>query len=488
MYHWKYIEICEKFRSMKERNIFMINEDLGVRKENKMGVMPINRLLLSMAIPMMLSMLVQALYNVVDTMFVSSLGQEALTALSLSFSMQNLMIAVGTGTGVGINALLSKSLGEKNFDRANKAASNGVFLAGMSYVAFLLIGILFVKPYFSFFGTDALVAEYGEQYLSVCLCFSFGLFGQITIERLLQATGKTVLSMITQMVGAILNIVLDPILIYGLFGMPKMGVAGAAAATVIGQIVSFFLGIFLNQKYNKEIHVDLRGFKPDGVIIKKVYSVGVPSIIMGSIGSVMTVGINQIVRIFGAVTAATAQAVFGVYFKLQSFVFMPVFGLNNGMVPIVAYNFGARNRKRMTRTIKLSIVYAVALMLIGFTLFQVIPAELLQIFDTGTEDMAAILTVGVPALRTISFSFIFAGFCIVILSVFQALGHGFLSLIVSAMRQLAVLLPVALLLALTTGNVDRMWIAFPIAEIVSVTLSAIFMRHVYKKEIQPLGK
>ena len=455
------------------------------RTENKMGVMPVNRLLVSMAAPMMISMLVQALYNVVDTMFVSRLGKDALTALSLAFSVQNLMISVAVGTGVGINALLSRSLGEKEFERANKTAENGLFLAGINYIIFLLVGIFFSRSYFSLFGASEAVVEYGAEYLSICCILSFGVFGQITFERILQSVGKTMLTMITQMIGAVLNIILDPIMIYGLFGFPKMGVAGAALATVIGQIIAFIAGIFLNHKFNHEVRLNMRSFRPDGAIIKNIYSVGVPSIIMGSIGSVMTVGINQIVRICGSV-ADTAQAVFGVYFKLQSFVFMPVFGLNNGMVPIIAYNYGAKKRDRLTKTIKLSVMYACILMIIGFLLFQFMPETLLRIFDTGNDDMAGIIEVGVPALRRISYSVVFAGFCIVILSVFQALGHGFLSLGVSAMRQLGVLLPAALILAATTHSVEMVWLAFPIAEIVSVTLSSLCLVHVYKKEIKNL--
>ena len=455
------------------------------RTENKMGVMPVNRLLVSMAAPMMISMLVQALYNVVDTMFVSRLGKDALTALSLAFSVQNLMIAVAVGTGVGINALLSRSLGEKEFERANKTAENGLFLAGINYIVFLLIGIFFSRSYFSLFGASETVTEYGAQYLSICCILSFGVFGQITFERILQSVGKTMLTMVTQLIGAVLNILLDPIMIYGLLGFPKMGVAGAALATVVGQIIAFIAGIILNHKFNHEVRLNMRSFRPDGAIIKNIYAVGVPSIIMGAIGSVMTVGINQIVRLCGTV-ADTAQAVFGVYFKLQSFVFMPVFGLNNGMVPIIAYNFGAKKRDRLTKTIKLSVVYACILMFIGFLLFQFMPETLLRIFDTGNEDMVGIIEVGVPALRRISYSFVFAGFCIVILSVFQALGHGFLSLGVSAMRQLGVLLPVAFILAATTHSVETVWLAFPIAEIASVTLSALCLVHVYKKEIKNL--
>ncbi len=472
----------KKEKNVKRKELICLTQP---RTENKMGVMPVNRLLVSMAAPMMISMLVQALYNVVDTMFVSRLGKDALTALSLAFSIQNLMIAVAVGTGVGINALLSRSLGEKEFERANKTAENGLFLAGINYIIFLFIGIFFSRSYFSLFGASEAVVEYGAEYLSICCILSFGVFGQITFERILQSVGKTMLTMVTQMIGAVLNIILDPIMIYGLLGFPRMGVAGAALATVIGQIIAFIAGIILNHKFNHEVRLNMRSFRPDGAIIKNIYSVGVPSIIMGSIGSVMTVGINQIVRICGSV-ADTAQAVFGVYFKLQSFVFMPVFGLNNGMVPIIAYNFGAKKRDRLTKTIKLSVLYACILMLIGFLLFQFMPETLLRIFDTGNDDMAGIVEVGVPALRRISYSFVFAGFCIVILSVFQALGHGFLSLGVSAMRQLGVLLPAAFILAVTTHSVEMVWLAFPIAEIASVTLSSLCLVHVYKKEIKNL--
>ena len=459
----------------------------GEVKENKMGVMPVNKLLLTMSVPMMISMLVQALYNIVDTIFVSRLGTDALTALSLAFPVQNLMIAVSTGTGVGMNALLSKSLGEKKFDRANRAACNGIFLAICSALVFLIIGLFLTKPFFMMFGSSEGVVEYGSVYLSICCGLSFGLFGQVTFERLLQATGKTTLSMVAQLTGALFNIAFDPLLIYGIGIFPRMEVAGAALATVLGQIVACIVAIFLNQKYNKEINVKLIGFKPDGSIIKRIYSVGLPSIAMGSIGSVMNTGINQIVRICGNV-AETAQAVFGLYFKIQSFIFMPVFGLNNGMVPIVAYNFGAKKKDRLVKTIKLAVLYACILMFIGLALFQLIPDVLLSIFSTGEEsDMAAIMEIGVPALRRISLSFIFAGFCIVILSVFQALGHGFLSLIVSILRQLGVLLPAALILALTTRNVQMIWFSFPIAEVASVILSALFLKKVYDKEIKYLG-
>ena len=458
----------------------------GQKSENKMGVMPVNKLLLSMAVPMIISMLVQALYNIVDTIFVSSLGQDALTALSLAFSLQNHMIAVAVGTGVGVNALLSKSLGAKEYDVANKAASNGIFLSICSALVFLVVGIFLTKPYFIMFGSSDMVVEYGSQYLTICCGLSVGLFGQVMFERLLQATGRTMFSMTIQLIGAIINIILDPILIYGYFGLPALGVSGAAYATVIGQIIAFACGIYFNHRFNPEINVKLSDIKPNGMIIGKIYSVGIPSICMGSIGSVMTTGINQIVRLCGDV-AEIAQAVFGLYFKIQSFIFMPVFGLNNGMVPIIAYNFGARKRDRMIKTIKLSVLYAVIMMIAGFLLFQLIPEQLLGIFNTGSEgDMENIIRVGVPALRRISVSFIFAGFCIVILSVFQALGHGVLSLITSLLRQLGVLLPVAFVIALTTRSLDLMWFAFPVAEIVAVTLSALFLAKVYKSDIKNL--
>lgn len=456
-------------------------------RENKMGTKNVNSLLLSMAIPMMISMLTQALYNVVDTMFVSGLGQDALTALSLAFPVQNLMIAIGVGTGVGTNALLSRSLGEKNFAKANKVAANGIFLSVVSTVVIMILGALFSTAYFNSFGSSPAVTQQGSRYLGICMLFSIGVFGQTMYEKLLQSTGKTMYSMIVQLSGALINIILDPIMIYGYFGFPKMGVAGAAVATVTGQIIALLLAIVINHRYNREITISKKDIiKPDGEIIKRIYSVGVPSICMASIGSVMSVCMNQIMRIFGAATAATGQAVFGIYFKLQSFVFMPVFGLNNGMVPIVAYNYGAKNKERIKKTIKLSIIYACIIMLIGFALFQIIPERLLRLFDTGESDMKNIIKIGVPMMRSISVSFLLAGYCIVAGSVFQAMGQGALSLIVSVCRQLVVLIPAALLLAITTRDIMYMWLSFPIAEIASITLSVIYMRRIYSKEINVL--
>lgn len=455
------------------------------QKENKMGVMPVNKLLINMSLPMMISMLVQALYNIVDSVFVARISEDALTAVSLAFPVQSLLIALGAGTGVGINAMLSKSLGEKKFERANKCAGNGVFLAFISYLVFLVVGLFFVEPFYEM-QTKALpdleqaqrIATYGKEYLTICCVMSIGVFFQMTFERLLQATGKTFYTMITQGVGAIINIILDPILIFGLCGMPKLGVMGAAVATVAGQIVAAILAIVFNQRKNQEIKLTRREFIPEKAMIAKIYSVGVPSIIMQAIGSVMVYGMNKILMNF----SATATAVFGVYFKLQSFIFMPVFGLNNGMVPIIAYNYGAKNRKRLESTIKYSVIYAVTIMLLGLATFQIIPDKLLMLFD-ASKDM---LAMGTIALRLISLSFLFAGFCIVASSVFQALGNGIYSLTISVMRQLVVILPVAYLLS-RTGNVNFVWLAFPIAEIVSVILSAFFLKRIHGNVISKLG-
>ena len=446
-------------------------------RENKMGIMPENKLLISMAVPMMLSMLVQALYNVVDSIFVAKISEDALTAVSLAFPIQNLMIAIGSGTGVGINALLSKSLGEKNQKLANKAAHNGILLMLFSFIACALFGIFGSRWFFTTQTDDLVLIAYGEQYLSIVMLFSFGIFGQFIAERLLQATGRTVYSMYTQLLGAITNIILDPILIFGLFGLPALGITGAAVATVIGQILAAVFGFWLNIKKNPEIQLKVKELVPDGAVIKKIYSVGVPSIIMGSIGSVMTYGMNLILMGF----SSTAAAVFGVYFKLQSFFFMPVFGLNNGMVPIIAYNYGARKKDRIMKTFKLAVMYAVGIMTVGFLVMQIFPAQLFSLFEASEE----MLSIGVPALRLISTSFMFAGYCIITGSMFQALGHGFLSMINSIARQLLVLLPVAYLLSLT-GNLNLIWLSYPIAEIVSLTLSSVFLYKIYQRVIKPL--
>lgn len=446
-------------------------------RENKMGTMPVNKLLLSLSLPVVASMLVQALYNIVDSVFVSMYNADAFTAVSLAFPLQNLLIAFATGTGVGINSLLSKSLGEKNFEKANKAANHGIFLSLVHYVIFLLVGIFGTRAFFMAQSGDMDVINYGVEYASICLIASIGIFTQITTERLLLATGKSMLSMATQMSGAVINLIMDPLLIFGYGPFPQMGAAGAAIATVMGQCVAALMGIYLNRRYNKEIHVSFRNFKPDGGIIKRIYAVGLPSTIMASITSVTTFGINKILTSFPAVVN-DAQSVFGAYYKLQSFIFMPIFGLNNGMVPIIAYNYGAKKPDRMKKTIILAIIYAMAIMLIGLLAFTFIPHILLGFFKTN-------VTLGVPAFRAISLSFIFAGFCIITGSVLQAVGNGFSSMCTSIVRQLVVLLPAAYLLSLT-GNVNLVWFSFPIAEIASVVMSAFFLRHVYKTIINPL--
>ena len=451
-------------------------------QENKMGVMPENRLLLTMAIPIVISMLVQALYNVVDSVFVAQLSEDALNAVSLAFPVQNLMIAVAVGTGVGINALLSKSLGEGNQAKADRTAMNGLFLSALSFLVFAVIGLTCSRLYFTIQTDIQRIVDYGESYMMICCVCSFGVFFQITLERTLQATGRTLYTMFTQATGAIINIILDPIMIFGLFGFPRMEVAGAALATVTGQIVAAILGLFFNLKKNPDLHLSVRGFRPSRTIIGGIYSVGIPSIVMQSIGSVMVFGMNQILIAF----TQTATAVFGVYFKLQSFIFMPVFGLNNGMVPIIAYNYGARKPERIVKTIKLSVMYAVGIMLLGLLAFQLIPDVFLGMFmaeDSGSD----MLTIGVPALRIISISFLLAGFSVVCSSVFQALGHGVLSLAVSVIRQLVVLLPVAFVLSRVRG-LDAVWWAFPIAELFAVTLSALFLRRVFRREVEPLKK
>lgn len=449
----------------------------SVAAENKMGVMPVGKLLLSMSVPMMISMLVQALYNIVDSMFVAQLNENALTAVSLAFPVQNLMIAVGTGTGVGVNALVSRSLGEKNTEHANKAANNGVYLSLFSFLAFALLTGIFGKIFFQVQTGDAQIISYGADYVRIVGIMSFGVFFQFIFERLLQSTGKTMYTMVTQSLGAIINIILDPIMIFGLFGFPRMEVAGAALATVVGQIVAASLALWFNVKKNKELHISITKYRLSGIVVKQIYSVGIPSIIMASIGSVMTFGMNKILMAF----TSTATAVFGVYFKLQSFIFMPVFGLNNGLVPIAAYNYGARKPKRIMKSIKLSIIYAESIMFVGVLIFQFFSAGLLGIFNASDS----MLEIGVPALRIISLSFLLAGFGIVCSSVFQALGHGMLSLIVSVLRQLIVLLPAAFLLS-RTGVLSAIWWAFPIAEIFAGVISFIFIRHVYRKEIHTM--
>lgn len=468
------------FNDGRNHQIFESGKDLimSVQKENKMGVMPVNRLIISMSLPMMISMLVQALYNIVDSMFVSRLGEEAFTALSLAFPMQSLMIAVGTGTGVGVNALVSRCLGEKNIQGANKGANSGIFLAICSAVVFSIFSFTAAKWVFILQKADTVITQYGTDYLTLCGGLCFGIFAQFIFERLLQCTGKTVYSMITQITGAVINIILDPIMIFGYFGCPALGVKGAALATIIGQCCAACLALFLNLKVNKELTLSLREvFHPDGSIIGKIYKVGIPSIIMASVGSVMNFCMNNILMKF----TSTAAAVFGAYFKIQSFIFMPVFGLNNGMIPIISYNYGARKKKRLQQAMRYGIFYAVGIMVIGLIIMQVFPGQLLGIFDASAD----MLKLGIPAIRIISISFVFAGFCIAGLSIFQAFGKGFLSMVVSIVRQLLVLVPVAYLFSLS-GDVNLVWWAFPIAEIFSLTLTIIFLIQVNRKIVHPM--
>lgn len=445
--------------------------------ENKMGTMPVGKLLVSMSLPMMISMFVQALYNIVDSIFVAQISENALTAVSLAFPIQNLLIAVGVGVGVGINALLSRRLGEQNFEDVNKAALNGLFLAVCSTILFVIVGIFVPRIYFESQTDNVEIIEYGVTYMRICLIASVGLFGSMTFERLLQSTGKTLLSMVSQLVGTVFNIVFDPLLIFGLCGFPKMGIAGAAIATVAGQIAAMIVSLILNVKYNKEINFSLKKFFPEWRVIKDIFTVAIPSILLQSVGSVMVYFLNLILGAF----STTAIAVFGVYFKLQSFVFMPVFGLNGGAVPIIAYNYGAQKRRRITRTVKLCALSACFIMSCGTLIFEIFPKFLLNFFNASDE----MLRIGVPALRIISIHFPIAAVCIILGCVFQALGKGIQSMIVSFVRQLIVLLPAAWLLSLT-GAVNNVWWAFPIAELSSLTLSIIFFIQIYNKNIKNL--
>lgn len=461
----------------------MNQENTSAPAENKMGTMPIGKLLFNMSLPMMISMLVQALYNIVDSIFVAKLSENALTAVSLAFPLQTLLIAVGTGTGVGMHALLSKSLGEKNFKKANATASNAAILYFFSYLVFFILGFTIVRPFYAsqIGNADQEIMELGIEYLSTVMIFSFGLLAQVFFERLLTSTGRTIFSMTSQLTGAITNIILDPILIFGLLGAPKMGVTGAAVATVIGQCVAALVAGFCNHRYNHDVKLKFHGFRLDFHIIGTIYAVGIPTIIMQSIGSVMTYCMNRILIEF----SSTATAVFGVYFKLQSFFFMPVFGLNNGITPIIAYNYGAGQRKRMLKTIKLSMLVAFCLTFIGFLCFEGIPQILLGMFNASDE----MLTIGVPALRIIGIHYLIAWFCIVSGTVFQALGKAFFSMIVSIMRQLFVLIPAAYILA-KLGGLHVVWWSFPIAEVISLMVSSFFLVRINRTIISrvPEGK
>ncbi|MBR6766758.1 MAG: MATE family efflux transporter [Clostridia bacterium] len=450
-------------------------------QENKMGVMPIPKLIINMSLPMIASMLVQALYNIVDSFFVAQINEQSLTAVSLAFPAQNLMIGVATGTAVGVNALLSRALGEKDNQRASKIAENGVFLSFVGYAIFLIFGLFGARLFMQSQTSVSQIVDYGVSYLTVVCCCSFGLFGQIIFERLMQATGRTIYTMYTQGLGAIINIILDPVFIF----VFDMGVTGAAVATVIGQIIAFGFAFFLNHKKNHDIELHIHGFRPDKKIIGRIYAIGVPSIIMVAIGSVMTFLMNVILITYTA-GKETAATVFGVYFKLNSFVFMPIFGLNNGIIPIVAYNYGARNKARMLQTIKLACIYAASVMTIGLIIFEVFPAQLLSIFSASEE----MLAIGIPALRIIATPFSVAGICIALGSSFQALGFGVYSMLTSFCRQLVVLVPSAWLLARlgqSVGNDSLVWYSYPIAEVASLAVTLILFIRLYKNVISQVG-
>ena len=447
-------------------------------QENKMGVMRVDKLIITMSLPMMVSMLVQALYNIVDSIFVSRISENALTAVSLAFPIQSLLMAFLNGVGVGMNSLLSRSLGEKNGKSANEAARHGIFMAAICYVIFLAFGLLLVKPYYSsqLRGASEEITGYGVTYLTiVCVC-SFGIFSQVIMERLLQATGRTLFTMITQLTGAVFNLIFDPILIFGLFGFPKLGVAGAAIATVGGQMLAASMALIFNLRLNREIKLTFRGFRPQGAVIKRILTVGVPTTLMQAIGSIATYIMNSILIVF----SSTATAVYGIYFKLQSFALMPIFGMNNGLVPIIAYNLGAKKKARIKEAIKYGLLFAEIIMLVALAVFELFPAQLLGLFD-ASEHM---LSIGVPALRTIAIGFPLIGLGIVSSTTFQALGNGVYSMITSMTRQLIVLIPVAYLFSKI--SLSAVWWAHPIAECVSIVLSLTFLIRIVKRVVNGL--
>lgn len=446
-------------------------------KENKMGTMPIGKLLVNMALPMIISMLVQALYNIVDSVYVSQVSESAVTALGLAFPVQNMQIGFAVGIGVGVNALLSQSLGRKDQETANWAAGQGIFLMMVATAIFMLFGIFGVRPYYEMQSNVAETVEGGIAYTQICCLLTVGIFVQVLCERLLQATGRAMQTMILQGTGAIINIILDPVFIHGWWGMPKMGIAGAAVATVIGQCVGAVLGIYMNVRHNPDIHMHLKYVKPNWKIIQPILMVGIPSVIMNGIGSVMNFGMNQILQGFHE----TATGVFGIYFKLQSLFYMPLFGINNATISIIAFNYGARKPKRIVHTLKLATITAVCIMLVGLGIFQLFPEALLGIFNP-TEDF---MSIGVKALRILSLPFPVAAVCIALSASFQALGNGSYSTIVSLCRQLVVLLPVAYLLSLT-GDVGNVWWSFPVAEVVSALVTALLFARLYRSKVHPL--
>ena len=446
--------------------------------QNKMGTARMFPLILSMAVPAMFSMLVQALYNIVDSYFVSQVSEKGLAAISLAFPIQNLLIAFGVGTAVGVTSLISRRLGQGRQDEADSAATHGILLSLCTYVLFALYGAFFTTPFFRMFESDPEIVQMGDTYISICCIFSFGLFVEISLEKILQATGNMIWPMIFQLVGAVSNIILDPILIFGMFGMPAMGVAGAAIATVGGQIIAMIFSIVVVVLREHAVRITFRGFRPHWRTVRDIYTVGLPAIVMQSIGTVMTMALNGILSAF----STAAYTVFGLYFKLQSFVFMPVFGLTQGLMPIMGYNYGARNKKRLLSALKQGCVIALIIMTLGLLVFLLFPAQLLGIFNASRE----LLEIGVPALGIIASCFLFAALGIVSSTLFQAVGRGVYSLIVSLMRQLVVLVPAAWVLARITGEVNAVWWAFPIAEVFSLIASIFLFLRLYRKEIRVL--
>jgi putative MATE family efflux protein len=451
-------------------------------RENKMGVMPVGKLLANMAIPMILSMLVQALYNVVDSIYISRYSESAVTALGLAFPVQNVQIGFAIGIGVGVNSLLSKSLGQGNQARADRAAGNGIFLALIASAIFVLFGLFGTRPYYEMQGASKEVVESGIAYTTICCTLTMGIYFEVLFERMLQATGRTMHTMVTQGAGALTNIVLDPVFIFGVdtLGIPAMGAAGAAVATVLGQLVAAGLALIFNLKLNPDVHLDLKNILPKSDAIRPILTVGVPSMIMNSVSSVMNFSMNQILLGFPAV-GEIATGVFSIYYKLQSFFFMPLFGLNNATISIVAFNYGARNAKRITKTLKISCCTAVCFMLLGFLAFALIPGVLLSIFELSPT----FVELGKTALRIISIHFPVAAICIVLSASFQALGNGMYSTVTSLCRQMVALLPAAYLLSLS-GDVNMVWWSFPIAEVVRLVATLFFFNRIYRKKIKTL--
>lgn len=445
----------------------------------QMGETPIRRLVLTMALPIVLSMLIQALYNIVDSIFVAQIGEQALAAVSFAFPVQMVIISVSVGTSVGVNSLMSRYLGQKNLELANASVKNGILLAILSWLLFVLFGIFGSRLFMKAFTNDVVLIDLGVDYISICSIFSIGVFVQIIMERIMQATGNPVYSMLLQGAGALVNLILDPVLIFGWFGLPQMGVAGAAVATVIGQIVAMSLGIWLTNHRISEINLNLKGYRPSGRIIQNIYAVGIPAMFVQGMAAILTVGMNVVLGGFSEL----AVSVFGVYYKLQNFVFMGILGLTNALIPIVGYNFGAKQPRRITGAIRFTLLLSIGVTVVATLLFQLIPVSLLQMFQ-AQQDMLAI---GVPTLRIISSSFVFAGVSMILCSAFQAMGNGMLSLWITLGRQLVIVLPLAFWFASEWG-LTATWLAFPISEIICMAASLIAMKYLYQKQIVPLSE